>query len=416
MKKRKMNWAKTILFLSLLLPALVLAGNPCALDTGGGIGGTGNAQDGIGGTGLIDLRDGIGGTGRQAKQEEGVGDTDIVGVVTGFASICVLGIEVHYDDSTPVLVNGMPGSVDQLGVGQVVSINALAGRNGLVASQITVRHAVVGPLSRIDPVTGQFDVLGQTVQPAANVFRDARGQPAAATDLKPGMTVLVSGLRAPDGRILASRVEHITKPVKPHVFGALEHTAGVKRVIMQGIVQTRAGNVVRLDQGPAIHVAPAVRVRGGNQDDLVPGRIVKLSASLEHGTWHAEDLEFQHIQDLSRRAGSDRPRKDGHSGSGGHSARGSSDDHDTDDEDESRSGRDDGDMEKDDDRSQSGTGKSETIEVEKAEISGKSGRSDKTERIEKSGKTERVEKPEKIEKMEKLDRADRPDRSGRSRD
>jgi hypothetical protein len=31
-------------------------------------------------------------------------------VITGFASICVNGVEVHYDANTPVSINGQPAA------------------------------------------------------------------------------------------------------------------------------------------------------------------------------------------------------------------------------------------------------------------------------------------------------------------
>src|SRR5262249_10194711 len=73
---------------------------------------------GIGGTGIDP--GGIGGTGQRAEVEVGV-----LGVVTGFASICVNGIEVHYDAMTPVALNGDLVSANALGVGQVVSVLAV---------------------------------------------------------------------------------------------------------------------------------------------------------------------------------------------------------------------------------------------------------------------------------------------------
>ncbi|UUZ77687.1 DUF5666 domain-containing protein [Polaromonas sp. P1(28)-13] len=63
----------------------------------------------------------LGGTG---ISEGGIGGTGIVGVITGFASICVNGVEVHFDAGTPVSDNGQPGSARQLAVGQVVAVRA----------------------------------------------------------------------------------------------------------------------------------------------------------------------------------------------------------------------------------------------------------------------------------------------------
>src|SRR4051794_7219997 len=63
---------------------------------------------------------GIGGTGQRAEAEIGV-----LGVITGFGSICVNGIEVHYDSGTPVAYNGDLSSAKALGIGQVVSVLAI---------------------------------------------------------------------------------------------------------------------------------------------------------------------------------------------------------------------------------------------------------------------------------------------------
>src|SRR5262249_41510449 len=84
----------------------------------GGTGGTGVDPGGTGGTGVDP--GGIGGTGQRAEAEIGV-----LGVITGFGSICVNGIEVHYDANTHVALNGDLSSASALGIGQVVSVLAV---------------------------------------------------------------------------------------------------------------------------------------------------------------------------------------------------------------------------------------------------------------------------------------------------
>src|SRR6185369_3233583 len=84
-----------------------------------GLGGTGVASGGIGGTGI--RTGGIGGTG---ISNGGIGGTGIVGVITGFASICVNGVEVHYGADTPVLADGRQAQAGDLAVGQVVAVSA----------------------------------------------------------------------------------------------------------------------------------------------------------------------------------------------------------------------------------------------------------------------------------------------------
>jgi len=72
----------------------------------GGVGGTGQAAyGGVGGTGDA-AYGGVGGTGAPGS-EGGIGGTGIVGTITGFASVCVSGVEVHYDEAVPLAENGV---------------------------------------------------------------------------------------------------------------------------------------------------------------------------------------------------------------------------------------------------------------------------------------------------------------------
>lgn len=178
---------------------------------------------GIGGTGQLAQRTGIGGTGRPlALAEVGIGGTGIVGVVTGFASICVNGEEVHYTTSTPVFRDGEPSSTSDLLVGQLVAIRADGTlnetRERLQARQITVQSAAVGPLTSVDANSGQFEVMGQKAQALASEDLD---------HLIPGHWVRVSGLRLADGSIRASRVEALAAPLaQAQVRGPVLHIDG----------------------------------------------------------------------------------------------------------------------------------------------------------------------------------------------
>ena len=180
-----------------------------------------SAAPGLGGTGQIaglptsnaleqiEKRSGVGGTGRpETLAKGGVGGTGIVGVVTGFASICVNGVEVHFSRSTPIMVDGEHGSASELLVGQVVVIRATGAMNDsnaqLQAQQIFVQHAAVGPLTQVDAETGMFEVMGQPAQ--ALTKKDL-------SNLRPGDWVRVSGHRLAEGTIRASHVQGLASPL-----------------------------------------------------------------------------------------------------------------------------------------------------------------------------------------------------------
>ncbi|WP_431285421.1 DUF5666 domain-containing protein [Humitalea sp. 24SJ18S-53] len=156
---------------------------------------------------------GIGGTGMLADGEDrGIGGTGIVGVVTGFASICLDGLRVGYAPGLPVATpDGMAGP-EALRVGQVVVIAATERDGRLQARSLTLRHEVAGPVQAVAP--GSLRVAGQRV-------RLGTGLPAGSADWGLGDAVAVSGLRAPDGSITATRIDRLPPGTTAIVHGTL---------------------------------------------------------------------------------------------------------------------------------------------------------------------------------------------------
>ena len=80
-----------------------------------------DSASGMGGPGHAASDSGIGGPGHA---DSGIGGTGIFGTITGFASVCINGLEIHYDENVPVTENGEPASATDLAVGRVVWIVA----------------------------------------------------------------------------------------------------------------------------------------------------------------------------------------------------------------------------------------------------------------------------------------------------
>ncbi len=215
----------------------------------GGIGGTGNKEGGIGGTG------------GQATNNGGMSGTGIIGIITGFASICVNGIKIHYHPDTPVTIDGQSSTTQNLAVGQMVAVRADGTGNEVTARNIAVMHAVIGPVDSISPETGKMQVLDQTIQVRDHDLLE---------NLQTNEWVQISGHRLSDGTIVASRVE-FSQPLEQfwingHVTQA--DTAGFEV----------NGTRIEIDQ----HVRP---------EGIIPG--VEISAS---GQWNNESLQVQHVQ------------------------------------------------------------------------------------------------------------------------
>lgn len=200
---------------------------------------------------------GIGGTGAPSRTQiadRGIGGTGIVGVVTGFASVCVDGLEVRLDRSVPVSVNGRAMTTGQLRVGQMVIIDAngpLGTPNSVPqARAITVRYEVSGPIEAVDIRAGTIKVAGQTVRVPATTWMAGR--------FGVGNWTTVSGLRQADGTIFASRLDRAR-------VGALL----VRGKVVRDHDITRIGNLIL--RGPVADKAVAgtfVSIAGRYQNQI----------------------------------------------------------------------------------------------------------------------------------------------------
>ncbi len=214
------------------------------------------AQSGIGGTGIQD--GGIGGTG---NTQGGIGGTGIVGIITGFSSICVNGVKIHYNPETPVTIDGRPSTTADLAVGQMAAIRADGAGNEVTARNIAIIHAVVGPVDLISPETGKIQVLDQVIQ-----IHEQSG----LENLQIDDWVQVSGHRLSDGTIVASRIEPSQPLAEARINGH------VTQIDTDGFIV--GGTRIEFDEQV-------------NPSDITLG--TEISAS---GQWNNESLQAQHIQ------------------------------------------------------------------------------------------------------------------------
>lgn len=424
--------------------AALAAGNACVNVLGSeGIGGTGSpARDGgIGGTGAPAASGGIGGTGAPARTDGGGGTggiggiggtgvpmaaegagTGIVGVITGFASICVNGLEVHYDAGTPINVNGRAAHAAALAVGQMVTVEAHPGPQGLTARSIGIVHALEGPVGHAVPrgqAMGGMRVMGQPVVVTADTVGSAMGRPLAA-----GEQVLVSGHRNSQGAVVATRIDRDPGLTEQAVVGIVNRAGPVSHIhgmrISGGTPAAEHGAELLVRgrwDGESLHATETLRnpttpfagrvgrivvesllheTRSGGEMQVGKFRVSTTSATRYEGD-RAQLRENQRVRITGRVEGADRIVAEqiqiDRPAGGGRSPSPASDG------DSRRSA----DRHHGDDRSGS-SGHGERIEIDR---SGSSGSGDRGERI------ERIERPETTEKIEKPERIDRIDKSGR---
>lgn len=246
-----------------------LAADRCGDGNDGGVGG-------MGGTGASESREapvappaqpapagGIGGTGLAPLPE---GSTAaFVGLITRFGSICVNGDRVQYDEDTPTLFNGRPGSSRDLHIGQLVRVEAVVGATDLQASRIGVIDAVSGPVTRRDEDARRIWIMGQLVQLDDDTAMGLSGPSVPELDTP----VRASGLMLLDGSLVASRLERADADDPVLVTGRLTELDG--RAAEVGTVRVRL---------PAAAAAMS----------LSPGREVRVT-----GRWTGEQVEAEAI-------------------------------------------------------------------------------------------------------------------------
>lgn len=218
----------------------------------GGLGGTGSPLQARSG-------EGAGGTGNGGNG--GIGGTGIVGVVTGFASLCINGVKVEVSLETPVQRDGSALPIGALAVGQVVAVQTQGDGDWLQARHIAVLDSLVGPLERVDAVSGAFEVMGQSATALA---------PADLAGLRAGDWVRVSGHRLVDGHLRATLVQRTD--------------ARVARVT--GVVDRFEGGGLRVGGTPvalAAELAPA---------GVQPGQEVSLSGDWQDGRLRATAVQL----------------------------------------------------------------------------------------------------------------------------
>ena len=162
---------------------------------------------------------GIGGTGfslRPADEEgdRGIGGTGVIGTIRKFGSIVVNDLRIAYPRDAAVEIDGRLASAADLKIGQVVRVVAARDASGgLSTRSIVVASEVVGPVEKVS--RGGLVVLGQSVSTA-----ELRG----GKRWSEGDHVAVSGLRRPDGTVVASLIEpragSLTKVAGPLVQAA----------------------------------------------------------------------------------------------------------------------------------------------------------------------------------------------------
>ncbi len=134
------------------------------------------------------------------------------GVITGFGSVFVNGVE-YETGSSSVILDGVAGQDSNLKIGMVVTVEGSVNKDGIHGTATHINYAdelegIVTATNIAADGTGTLTVMGQTVTiDAATVFESKVTSIAGIGDVAEGNIVEVSGYSSGTGTILATRVE-----------------------------------------------------------------------------------------------------------------------------------------------------------------------------------------------------------------
>ena len=153
-----------------------------------------------------------GGGNTLASNSGGIGGTGVVyGPITGFGSIFVNDLEIDIAGAG-ITADGVDVDETSLNLGMVVRVEGTFDSSSLtgVATAVTYKDNLEGPITSIDLANNQLVVLGQTVIVSGStnfLDSDTFVDPFGFADLASGNVVEVSGLVDSAGNIQATHVE-----------------------------------------------------------------------------------------------------------------------------------------------------------------------------------------------------------------
>ena len=244
----------------------VFAGLALAACGGGGSGAPGGGEPvaGIDGTGI--------GTGAPVVA---------AGTVTGFGSVFVNGVRFETSNSSFV-IDGEIGTEDDLDVGDVVVVYGTlddGSETSGTATEIIFDDIVEGSIEAgsIDLVSGVVLVLGQTVVVNADTSFDDSIQPPSLEGLNDGDIIEVSGFRASDGTIQATRIEPKLAGLEFELTGVVANLdAGAFSFDINGISVDYSGALIEDFAGGQIAEGDLVEVKSsglGGSGELIATRV-----------------------------------------------------------------------------------------------------------------------------------------------
>jgi hypothetical protein len=174
------------------------------------------------------------------------------GAITGFGSVKLVGKE-YETQNTMFVVDGQPGSENDLKVGMVVTVNGSVSSTGIrIATTITQEDVVEGAVQTIPSTNDRIVVLGKTVLVDNGTVFDNNIPGQNIGGLNVGDLVEVNGFVKDKGLIIATLIEKKNLPATCQVKGIVEnHNSGAQTFTIGGLTVNYSGAVINDMPNPA---------------------------------------------------------------------------------------------------------------------------------------------------------------------
>jgi len=195
--------------------------------------------------------------------------TAITGVITGFGSVFVNGVEYETDSSEVSTDDNSSASESDLQIGMVISLTGSVNDDGTTgtAESIHYEEQVKGPLESIDLAASSLVILGQTV-----LFDELTSlDNLVLIDIVPGDFLEISGFVNAEGQLYATRIEKENPTDTLKVEGAISALDGSAKTfnLADLVINYSSASFVNLTETDLANDL-AVRVKG-DVSSLVDG-------------------------------------------------------------------------------------------------------------------------------------------------
>lgn len=199
--------------------------------------------------------------------EGGLGGTGIVGTLMGFGSLIVNGFHVETDAATAYSSTLGPFEREALAVGQSLTIEAVAGPDGVLAKRVHVTYPLVGRVEVLSEAAGRLRVAGV----------DVVAEPDGMTAVRAGERVLVSGVWRGE-HVVAGRIDPAPGVTVSAIAGAVR--VGHGGLVLGGRPLQLAPGIAKPEDGSFVTVVGRARPDRFVADRLVPGRFTGAAGAL----------------------------------------------------------------------------------------------------------------------------------------